>query len=61
MLHTYLAQDLIHGIARPEADEFLEIVEVHMSDAIGLIRSGEIKDTKTISGIMMAREVIGEL
>ena len=59
MLHTYLAQDLIHGIARPEADEFLEIVEMPMRDAIALIRSGEIKDAKTICGLMMAREFMG--
>lgn len=55
MLHTYLAEDLTRTKAQPEPDEFLEIVEVPMHDAVGLIRSGEIKDAKTICGVLMAR------
>ncbi|MCE5314709.1 MAG: NUDIX hydrolase [Armatimonadota bacterium] len=54
MLHTFLAEGLEKIEANPEADEFIEIVEVRMRDAIDLIRSGEIKDAKTICGIMMA-------
>ncbi|MHB9038105.1 MAG: NUDIX domain-containing protein [Armatimonadota bacterium] len=58
MLHTFLAEDLEKVEAHPEADEFLEVVEVPMSDAMGLIRSGDIKDAKTICGIMMAQKML---
>ena len=59
MLHTYLAEDLEEVDARPDPDEFVEIVEVGMRDAVGLIQSGEIKDAKTICGIMMAQRILG--
>lgn len=61
MLHTFLAQDLIKTQAHADADEFLEIVEVPMSDAIDLIRTGNIKDAKTICGILMAQRILADL
>jgi ADP-ribose pyrophosphatase len=59
MLHTFLAECLEKIEAHPEADEFLEIVEVRMCDAINLIRSGDIKDAKTICGVLMAQKITG--
>lgn len=59
MLHTFLAQDLFPAKADHDADEFIEIVEVKMREAVELIRSGEIKDAKTICGVMMARHLLG--
>jgi len=59
MLHTYLAENLEKITATPEPDEFIEIVEIHLSDAVDLIRSGGIKDAKTICGIMMAQRILG--
>jgi ADP-ribose pyrophosphatase len=59
MLHTFLAQDLSAAKAEHDADEFLEVVEVPMRDAIDLIRSGEIKDAKTICGVMMTHHLLG--
>lgn len=61
MLHTFLAQDLVKTQAHTDADEFLEVVEVPMSDAIDLIRSGDIKDAKTICGILMAQRILADL
>ncbi len=58
MLHTYLAEDLVESSEKSDDDEFLEVVEVRMSDAVELIRSGEIKDAKTICGIMMAQRIL---
>ena len=60
ILYTYLAEDLEKVDARSDPDEFLEIVEVRMCDAVGLIQSGEIKDAKTICGVMMAQRMLGE-
>ena len=58
MLHTYLAEDLVESSDKSDDDEFLEVVEVRMSDAVDLIRSGEIKDAKTICGVMMAQRIL---
>lgn len=58
MLHMFLAEDLKKIEARPEDDEFIEIVEVRVEDAFELISSGGIKDAKTISGIIMAQRIL---
>lgn len=58
MLHTFLAEDLVSVGAQAEPDEFIEIVEVRMDDAVDLIRSGEIKDAKTICGVLMAQRIL---
>lgn len=58
MLHTFLALGLARSRPHAEADEFLEIVVVGLDDAVGKISSGEIKDAKTICGILMARRAL---
>lgn len=51
--HLYLATDLIHDPLEAEADENIEVYPV-ASDAItGLIQSGEIKDSKSIAGLLL--------
>lgn len=60
MLHTFLAQDLIKVESCNDEDEFLEVVEMSMNEAVDLIRTGEIKDAKTICGILMAQKVLAE-
>jgi len=58
MLYTYLARGLTGTSVDREPDEFIEILEVPMEDAVGMIQSGEIKDAKTICGLLMAMRVI---
>lgn len=58
MLHTYLARGLVKASAERDPDEFIEIVEAPLDDAVGMIETGEIKDAKTICGILMAIRVI---
>jgi len=58
MLHTYLAEDLVKAGQHAEEDEFLEIVEVPMDEAVGKIVSGEIKDAKSICGVLMAQRFL---
>lgn len=55
MLHTYIATDLLKEIAAPEADEFLETVTIKLDDAVAMIETGEIKDAKTICGLLTAQ------
>jgi len=61
MLHTFLAEDLVKVGQRVEPDEFIEIVEVPIHEAVGKILSGEIKDAKSICGILMAQRFLSKL
>jgi ADP-ribose pyrophosphatase len=52
-LHLFIAQQLTPGAARPEVDEQLEPVTVKLADAIGMCLSGEIKDAKTVTALLL--------
>jgi ADP-ribose pyrophosphatase len=52
-LHLFIAQQLTQGEARPEIDEQLEPVTVKFDDALRMCLSGEIKDAKTITSILL--------
>ena len=54
----YLAQGLTQGDMDPDEDEFLGVVRMPLEEAIDLVMRGEIRDGKTICGLLMAREVI---
>lgn len=58
MLHTFLAEDLTKVESRSDEDEFLEVVEIPLDDAVDLIRTGGIKDAKTICGLLMAQRIV---
>jgi ADP-ribose pyrophosphatase len=54
VLHIYSATDLTPGEhAREEGEEGMEIIELSLSEAEEKIRTGEIVDAKTISGLYM--------
>ncbi len=54
MMHTFMAEDLSIDKVNRDQDEFIEIVTVKLEDAIGMIRSGEIADAKSICGLLQA-------
>ncbi len=54
-LHLYLAVDLTFGESHPDPDEFLEVVPVTFQEAEGMILSGELRDSKTVAGILKAK------
>lgn len=54
----YLAQGLAQGETAPDEDEFLAPVRMPLEEACERIMRGEIRDAKTICGLLMAREVI---
>lgn len=58
VLHTFLAEDLTRADARPDEDEFLEVVQIPLDEALDMIHSGDIKDAKTICGITMAERIL---
>ncbi|MBN1289600.1 MAG: NUDIX hydrolase [Actinobacteria bacterium] len=53
--HVYIARDLTYEGTDLEPDEFLEEEKVGLSEAIGKIPTGEIRDAKTIIGLTLAR------
>jgi len=54
----YLAQGLSQGETHPDEDEFLGLVRMPLEEAVGLVMRGEIRDGKTICGLMMAKAVV---
>ncbi len=52
-LHLFFADGLTAGAAAPEADEDLEPVTVRLDDAVRMVLSGEIKDAKTVTAILL--------
>lgn len=53
-IHVYMATGLTHGEAATEKDEFLETETMSLSRALELIERGEIRDGKTIVGLLYA-------
>ena len=54
----YLAQELAQGEMDLDEDEFLGLVRMPLEEACDLDMRGEIRDGKTICGLLMARETI---
>ena len=55
---VYLAQGLSQGDTHPDEDEFLGLVRLPLEEAFEMVMRGEICDSKTICGLMMAREIV---
>ncbi len=51
VIHIYKATGLTKGQQHLDCDEVLEIVEMPLHEAIGLIQTGAIRDAKTIVGL----------
>jgi ADP-ribose pyrophosphatase len=56
---VFLATDLTETAPRLEDDEIIEVVRLPLSQALGMITTGEIEDAKTIIGIMLAAPRVG--
>ena len=57
-MHIYLAVDFVKKENNLEEDEFLEVIELKIDDALSYIKSGKIKDAKTIIGILLTCDYI---
>ena len=54
----YLAQGLSQGQTHPDEDEFLDLVRIPLDEAVDRVMRGELRDGKTICGLLMAREAL---
>ncbi|SHH08476.1 NUDIX hydrolase [Tepidibacter thalassicus] len=57
-MYLYLATGLKKGECCPDEDEYIEICEVKISKALDMIKKGEIKDAKTMVGILLSKDLI---
>ena len=53
-VHVFLATDLIESGLDADDDEDLELVRMPLAEAVRLVVAGEIKDAKSIVGILLA-------
>ncbi|GEN33455.1 NUDIX hydrolase [Aneurinibacillus danicus] len=51
IVHLYRAEGVVPGKARPDEDEFVELLHVTKEEARDLIASGDIRDAKTILAV----------
>lgn len=58
ILHIYLATDLTNGEAHPDEDELLSVEAIPLDTLVDMIMASEIKDGKTIIGILKAKEYL---
>ena len=52
VLHIFVAEGLRGHAASPDPDEFLEVKEMPFKEALGLVRSGKIRDSKTVIALL---------
>ena len=58
-IHLYLATDLRPSQLEGDADEFLEVRSMLLTEALALIDSGELNDGKTITALLLAARRLG--
>jgi ADP-ribose pyrophosphatase len=51
-LHLFLATGLTPGQVDQEPDEFIEVVTLSLDEALDMVRRGQIRDAKTIIGLL---------
>lgn len=56
----YLARGLSQGETHPDEDEFLSLVRLPLSDAVAMARRGELRDGKTVCGLLLAQAALAE-
>lgn len=52
-LHLFFAEDLTPGTQKLEADETIEPITLTLTKAIEMVLSGEIKDAKTVTSLLL--------
>ena len=55
----YLAEDLQKETPHTDDDEFIEVIPTELEECLRLVRTGEIKDVKTIIGLFWAEKLLG--
>ncbi len=56
---VYLAKDLFASTLQADADEFLKVVKIPYQVVLEMMKSGEIKDGKTLATLALAFPILG--
>lgn len=56
-IHLFLATGLTMGQTNHEFDEFIEVVTLPLDETLAMIHRGEIRDAKTIIGLLMVAQM----
>ena len=59
-MHAYVATELEPGNTDQEEDENIEVIKVPLAEIPAWIRSGEIRDAKSIAALLMARSIFSQ-
>jgi ADP-ribose pyrophosphatase len=59
LIHYFLATDFSPAAAAPDDDEIIECVRLPLTEAREMCRRGEIRDGKTVCGILLTAERLG--
>jgi ADP-ribose pyrophosphatase len=59
-IELFLARDLSEVGARPDADEFLQILSMDLDGLEHAVRAGDITDAKTLCALYLARSSLGK-
>jgi len=59
MIHLFLATDLAPETAAADEDEDLRMVEIPLEEALEMCDAGELRDGKTIAGLLCAAARLG--
>ena len=59
VIHLFLARDLVAVEARPEEHEVFEASWIPLEEATTLAASGQLRDAKTLIGLLWARAALG--
>jgi ADP-ribose pyrophosphatase len=57
-IDLYLARELDLATGTPDLDEVIRVEKLSFADAMGMVRSGEIIDAKTIAALYRVRDVL---
>lgn len=55
-MYLFLATQLSEGVAEPEKDEYIEIIKLDLETLIDKVMKGEVVDSKTIVGGLIAKK-----
>lgn len=61
LIHIYMATGLSFGASNPDADEFINVDLVDLSEFIDAVLDGRIEDTKTVVGALICDAVAHRL
>ena len=59
IIRMYLAKDLSFADARPDEDEFLDVVTMPFEELVGQVMDGTITDAKTVAATLKVKVLLG--